>query len=175
MATVSPEVNDIRRRMAQIRRELHEDVQGVVAGAEAVADWRRWIRNYPWAVCGAAFAIGYLIVPRKHTAAPTIHINNGEPIRSWANSEPEPVVESKKPKKRGLLWKGMGLLAPIVFRAGRNYALQYAETWLAQQMQKQQGGSPDLANLFGMMGTPPPNDPMAQPGAGYMPGSVRNG
>ena len=36
MATATNEIEEIRRQMAQIRRELHEDVQEVVAGAEAV-------------------------------------------------------------------------------------------------------------------------------------------
>ncbi len=65
MASTLSEVDEIRRHMAQIRHELHEDVQGVVKGAEATADWRRYIRNYPWAAVGIAFGVGFLIVPRR--------------------------------------------------------------------------------------------------------------
>ncbi|MEA2631568.1 MAG: hypothetical protein QOE66_1787, partial [Chloroflexota bacterium] len=70
MATATNEIEEIRRQMAQIRRELHEDVQEVVAGAEAVADWRRYIRMYPWAAVGIATATGYLIVPKRRRSVP---------------------------------------------------------------------------------------------------------
>ena len=80
MASVSNEVDEIRRQMAQIRRELHEDVQGVVAGAEAVADWRRYIRLYPWAAVGAA--VGSAVGTASRTD-PAAVIPPFSPIR-WA-------------------------------------------------------------------------------------------
>src|SRR5947209_12012268 len=53
------------RSMARIRRELHEDVRGVVESAEAVTDWKHWIRDYPWASVAAAAAVGFFLVPKR--------------------------------------------------------------------------------------------------------------
>ncbi|MHC5544836.1 hypothetical protein ACYOEI_41915, partial [Singulisphaera rosea] len=66
MATVTNDADEILRQMALIRRDLHEDVRGVVASAEAVTDWHRHIRNHPWLALGAATAVGYFVVPRRH-------------------------------------------------------------------------------------------------------------
>ncbi|WP_435019590.1 hypothetical protein TA3x_001374 [Tundrisphaera sp. TA3] len=155
MATAPTDIDDIRRRMAQIRRELHEDVQGVVAGAEAVADWRRWIRNYPWASVGVAFVLGYVIIPRKHRSSPTIHITHPDaplPVAAQA-------VQPPAKKKKSLILKGLGLLAPVVFRAGQGYALQFLEQWMAQRMQAQAQQPFDFASAFGVPGHPAPGQP----------------
>ena len=70
VATASTtDVDDIRRQMAQIRRELHEDMQGVVAGAEAAFDWQYYVRLYPWAFLAGAAVVGYLVVPKRHKTA----------------------------------------------------------------------------------------------------------
>ena len=90
MATAPQEIDDVRRRMAQIRRELHEDVKGVVEGAEAATDWRRYVRNYPWATTGLALAIGYLVIPRRHKPT-TIQISHAAPEAAKA-------VPSERPR-----------------------------------------------------------------------------
>ncbi|WP_435008153.1 hypothetical protein P12x_005428 [Tundrisphaera lichenicola] len=141
--------------MAQIRRELHEDVRGVVEGAEAATDWRRYVRNYPMASIGLALAVGYLVVPRRRqtvrqiTAAPF-----GE---SRELAEPVRVIEREAEKKgKGLLGTAIGFFAPMALRAAQGYALQYAEQWLAQHMAQQFQNHPDLAAAFGGHAEPPP-------------------
>lgn len=64
MAEVS-EVEQVRRQMARIRCELDENVEQVVESARQIADWRYYVRAYPWAAVGAAFAAGYFVVPRR--------------------------------------------------------------------------------------------------------------
>ena len=56
---------EIREQMAQVRRELNINYGGVVENARDMADWRYYVRNYPWATLGAAVAIGYLVVPNR--------------------------------------------------------------------------------------------------------------
>ncbi len=138
--------------MAQIRRDLHEDVKGVVEGAEAATDWRRFVRSYPWACMGAAVALGYFIVPRKHR--PTTVQISAAPIAPPVTAEPVATVEPKKGK--GLLGSAFGLVAPMVFRTAQGYALQFAEQWLAQKVAEQMGQHPDLAAAFGAGAQPPP-------------------
>ena len=65
------EIDEIRRQMAQIRHDLHQDVSNVVSGVSEVVnevsgvmDWRSALRGHPYMLVGAALAAGYLIVPR---------------------------------------------------------------------------------------------------------------
>jgi hypothetical protein len=55
----------IRQRMREVRCELGEDVQEFVETAKTVTDWRFYVERYPWICMGAAFAIGYVVVPKK--------------------------------------------------------------------------------------------------------------
>jgi hypothetical protein len=153
VSSAPPELEDIRKRMAQIRRDLHDDVRGVVEGAEAATDWRRFVRNYPWACMGAAVAVGYLIVPRKHHASATLQIAPAEIARAVA-VEPSMPVEARKGK--GLLGTMFGLVAPMAFKAAQGYALQFAEQWLAHKVAEQMAQHPEMASAFGMQQEPEP-------------------
>ena len=71
--STAAEITEIQRRMAQVRRELHEEVREAVKGAQSLTDWRSQVRHHPWLALGAAAAVGYLIVPRRRQEpAPTI-------------------------------------------------------------------------------------------------------
>ncbi len=154
MLTAPPEIDEIRKQMAQIRRDLHADVQGVVQGAEAATDWKRYIRDYPWASLGAAVVVGYLLVPHKQRPA-TIQLAPSEPVRTVAAEAIRPAEEKKG---KSLLGMAFGLVAPVAFRAVQGYALQYAEQWLAGKVAEQMQQHPDLAAAFGGQpaGTPGP-------------------
>ncbi len=132
MATAPNEIDDIRRQMARIRRELHEDVRDVVKGAEAVSDWRHYMRMYPWATVVAAAAIGYFVVPKRRKPA----IKAAEVAQAVAAVMPQMVLPthaaSPKPSK-GLIRGALGLLTPIALRAAQNYATHFASNWIAQQ------------------------------------------
>ena len=156
VSTAPPETDEIRKKMAQIRRDLHEDVQNVVQGAGAATDWRRYIRNYPWASMGVALAVGYMIVPRRHKA-PTLQIAPGEIARAVALEAPK-VPESEK-KGKGLLGTAFSLIAPVALRTAQGYALQFAEQWMAQRVAQQMQLHPDLAAAFGGHQPPPPQGP----------------
>ena len=126
--------------MARIRRELHEDVREVVTSAEAVTDWRRYIRMYPWASLGATFAVGYLIVPKRRI------IPHGIATQADLDRVREAVEESREQSKaksrKGLLGSIFGLIGPVAVRAAQTYAVQYLESWLARQMQQQKAAGP---------------------------------
>ena len=167
MSTAPPEIDEIRRKMAQIRRDLHKDVRGVVQGAEAATDWRRFIRNYPWASMGVAVFAGYLIVPRRHRPSTTIQIAPAEATPARA-VETFRAPEPEKKKGKGLVGMLFGMVAPIAFKAAQGYALQYAEQWLAQRVAQQAQLHPDLAAI--LTGQQPPQGPPSQgPGPGPAP------
>jgi hypothetical protein len=193
VATARDDVDEIRRAMAQIRRELHEDMQGVVAGAEAASDWRYYVRRYPWVALGAAAALGFLVVPkRKRSAAEVAEKAATEAVHQTAGRlsgllrrtrheaakvaegakdvaegrEPESV--EKKKAKSGLMGMLFGMITPIAMRAAQNYAMHFVENWITQQQQAA-GLGPMAAG-----GPPPGFGPFggfgAPPGGGPRPG-----
>jgi len=140
------DADEIRRLMAQIRRELHTDVREVVASAEAVTDWRRYIRNAPWVALGVSVAVGYLIVPRRHrpTSQGVVAV-----VPADASKVKEIVAETraeaKKSERKGLIGRAFGFLTPIAVRAAQSYALQYLEQYIAQQQAGAAGPMPTSA------------------------------
>ncbi|HVT30401.1 MAG TPA: hypothetical protein VHE81_20490 [Lacipirellulaceae bacterium] len=58
----------IRRRMAELRRELTIDVRDVGRSARAMTNLSFYVRQFPWATMAAAVAAGYILVPKKREA-----------------------------------------------------------------------------------------------------------
>jgi hypothetical protein len=147
------DVDEIRRQMALIRRELHEDVREVVATAETVTDWRHYVAMYPWVSLGTAFAVGYFIVPRRSRSIAEIATKADiskvtEAVESAKQSVIETTAEKVEPRKKGkgLLSIVLGLAAPVVWRAAQSYLVSFAENWIAQQhmMAQTQAGPPPV-------------------------------
>src|SRR5438874_49626 len=118
VSTIPNEADQIRREMALIRRELHDDVREVVATASAVTDWRRYLTAYPWVSLGAAFAVGYLIVPRRRKKVATQ--SDVSKVREAVESTRQTVVESAKAKdddskkrRKGLIGAALGIITPL--------------------------------------------------------------
>jgi hypothetical protein len=57
--------DEIRRRMAELRRDLSLDVREVSRHARVMTDWRFYVRRFPWATVGIAAVAGYLLVPKR--------------------------------------------------------------------------------------------------------------
>ena len=51
--------------MHSVRRDVGDDVQGIVASAKTLTDWRHYAKHHPWLCLGAAFAAGYVLVPAR--------------------------------------------------------------------------------------------------------------
>ena len=63
------EADQIRKEMAKIRLEMHQDVAGVVKNAESMLDWRSYIRNAPWVSMGAVHGTWVPDCPQKKVSA----------------------------------------------------------------------------------------------------------
>jgi hypothetical protein len=57
------QAEEIRRAMAQVRRDVDANSAEVLSHAREMADWRYHVRKYPKLSLAAAAAIGYLLVP----------------------------------------------------------------------------------------------------------------
>src|SRR5207245_5945105 len=67
MAHVSTEAEELQRRMQEVRMNLGVEMHDLVENARTIADWRHYWRTHPWACCGAAAAIGFLVVPSRRS------------------------------------------------------------------------------------------------------------
>jgi hypothetical protein len=168
VATTTNESDEIQQQMARIRRELHQDVSEVVAGAEAAADWRRYVRAYPWAAVGIALAVGYLVVPRQGRGGRGGAASEADldAIRALLEQARQTAGEAKEPVRKSLLGAAVAMLAPLAWKLAQDYGVAYLEQWLIQQQQQwtaQSGPRPEGA---GRQGRPP--SPGDGPG-GYPP------
>ncbi len=171
MATVSQESDEIRRQMAQIRRAMHEDVKEVVATAEAAADWRQYLMAYPWVSIGVAFGIGYLIVPRRHKTRDAIKATQADvsKVREMVETTGKKVAETARAqtdppaRKKGLIAAGLGMLAPIAWKAAQGYAMKYLEQWIMQQQSSAMQAGPPPFQPGGSIGPGGPGGPGRPP------------
>ena len=128
MITESNDVQEIYRRMAVIRRELHTNVSESVAGAEAVVDWGRYTWTYPWIALGAAAGAGYLLYNSRHQPAKADAATSpggtatGEPVTSAGATTREPSWSVQS-----LVLGAGSILVPLAVRAGQNYVLNWLE------------------------------------------------
>jgi len=162
VSTGSSEVDDIRREMAKVRRELHADVQGVVSTAEAATDWKRYLTAYPYASLATAAVVGYMLVPRRVEAAAPVSgavvQEDVAKLHALVAKATETVTEATKkikPPRKGIVAAAIGLAAPMVFRAAQGYAMKYLEGWILQQ----QMSHPVSGPLFVRPGGAAPDSP----------------
>jgi hypothetical protein len=136
MATFKPsnstEIEDIQRRMAQIRHDMHSEVLGAVQGARALTDWRSLIRTYPWVTVGIAAAAGYFLVPRRRSDAPTFVAVKGSSPEVAALIDPQKQGDKAKRSGWSILGTVFSLVAPLAVRAAQNYAMQHIEGLIGQ-------------------------------------------
>lgn len=124
MTTDSPAA-EIQQEMLRVRRRLDCDVQETVAGAQQLTDWKYYLKNYPWHVCGAAAAIGYLAVSR-----PTRIVSpDAESLERLAKRNRLVVQQQPQPERSTSLAQSAGrLVGHMVLRA--------AVAWAGQQLGK---------------------------------------
>jgi hypothetical protein len=135
---------EIQQRMAAVRRELEQQVAGVFTNARTLADWRHHFREHPLLVCGAAAAIGFLVVPQRRRSMRFVVNYAGE--ASNDGTIVQPAVQPTEPLPgRPILAALLGLAANLVVkevaglaaRRGRELLDRFVE---AQSRRKSQSG-----------------------------------
>lgn len=122
---------DIRQRMAALRTELEEDVQGVSDSARAMSDWRFYVRRFPFAAAGLAAAAGFLLVPKRSQ----VIVPDAETLAAMAKQNrvwvktgaPQP-----QDKQRGMLGGLLALAASAGARLAMNWATAQLKSSLAE-------------------------------------------
>jgi hypothetical protein len=104
-----PTPEEIERQMAVLRSVLEHDVKELASEARTLADWRYHFQRHPWAFCGAAAALGFLIVPR---ARRTYSVVGSVERDGRAESLSEPVQLEQGPKRSGVISEG--LIKPLL-------------------------------------------------------------
>lgn len=138
MATVRIEADDLRRQMAEIRSQLHQDMREVVNVATIATDWRSYLRGRPWLAIGLAFSAGFLLVPRRSRPTTLVVPPSAVDVRNL-----QPAVQAEKPGRLPLMRWFLGAVGPIAVRAAQSYALNYVENFLVNQ---QAGPRPEAAS-----------------------------
>jgi len=128
LATVGIEADEIRRQMAEIRSQLHQDVRGVVNVAASATDWRSYLRGRPWLAIGLAFTSGFLLVPGR--TRPTTLVVQPPAVDLH---KLRAVEKAEKPGRLTLFRRLLSAIGPIAIRAGQAYAMNYVENLLADQ------------------------------------------
>lgn len=131
MTNIPSTVEEIQQQMRQVRTELGNGVEELVANAQdvkswarEVTDWRHYVRNYPWACLGAAAAVGYLMVPSRSQVVVADTLLSG--------------LKNGKPKASGGMVKSLvNMAAGALLQGGLAVLTQKLNQTLAQVMSPQ--------------------------------------
>jgi hypothetical protein len=108
----------IRRRMAELRRELTGGVQEVSRNARAMTDWTLYVRRFPWATVAVAAAAGFAMVPRKKAVISPDQEALAEMVRK---KQLRLDVDHKAEKKQGMLASLAAAAVAWAAKAGMTY------------------------------------------------------
>jgi len=123
---------EIRKRMAELRRELTCDVDDVSRSVREVGRNARemasplyLIRNYPWVSAAVAGAVGYLLVPKKR------HVVKPDPVllAELVRKEQIKLDTSKASSESRGMFKSLAVMGITwAARTGMNYMVQRLTT-----------------------------------------------
>lgn len=110
--------DSIRQRMREVRCELGEDVEEFVESARTMTDWHYYFERYPWICIGAAFALGYVVVPGRR---PIINLDADAVLELAKKKQFVITPEKKEPEKRS--WRAgiVSLLANAALKGAMTY------------------------------------------------------
>lgn len=108
----------IRRQMHEIRREVGADVQGIVDSAQELSDWRYYVRRNPWLSVGAAFAVGFMVSPRRREIMKRLE---GVDVKSLLSQAGLAAAPAAALGGGGLAMKVLAFVGPIAARSAASY------------------------------------------------------
>jgi len=129
MMTTEDPAETIRRRMAELRRELTHDVQDVTRSAKAMASPSFYVRKFPWATLAIAAGVGYMLIPKKKQVIKPDMEALAELVRkNQVNINSSKATEESQGMVKTLAVMGLSYAA----KAGMNYIIQQLTTAAAK-------------------------------------------
>lgn len=118
---------DICRRMNDVRCSLGDDVEEMVESARTLADWRHYVKMYPWVCLAGAAAVGFLVVPKRVE----IISPSADALEQLAKRNKLVVKSNPQPQaKSGIGGALIGMLANAAVRGAMGYLGQNAGRFL---------------------------------------------
>src|SRR6476660_478798 len=124
MVDSDDEVEKIRKRMSELRRELVYDVQDVSRSAKAMASPSFYIRKFPWATLAVAAGVGYMLIPKKKQVVQPDMEALAELVRKNQVNINTKAAEPSQGMMASLAVMGLSWAA----KAGLNYVVQQMTT-----------------------------------------------
>lgn len=145
MSNVSndPEIDEIRKRMSVIRREMHVDFQTAVQSAERLFDWKGYVTRFPWVALVLAAGVGFIVAPARRRTKVVKGVSataSVSPSRIPEENPDSPRSEAAKSRSTGeMIGLAFGILGPIVVRVAQSYTISAIENWLNSNTQMNSG------------------------------------
>jgi hypothetical protein len=133
------QAEEIRRAMAEMRRNLDANTEVVMNHAREMVDWRYHVRKYPSLTLAAAAAVGYLAVPAKRQP----------PMAVDAADRPLGPVTVKTARQSSLAQQLLGTAARLVISNGMPLLAREA-----MRLWQQRGGSTPEATVCSSVENP---------------------
>jgi hypothetical protein len=122
--------DEIRAELRRTRGRLACDVSVVADDARQLTDWRYYVRRFPWAVIGAAGALGYLAVPRRvEVRSPDVKTLEKLAKRNQLVVETKPQAA----QRAGLMDTLLTMTGNVLLRAAVAYAGQHMGKLFGEQ------------------------------------------
>ncbi len=127
---------EIRAQMRVIRRELRNNVQGLVSNASQMFDWKSYVRSFPWTFVAVAAVAGYLLVPRRKIV--TLPRETEQSLKSLSEEIRAAVAPPPKPQP-SLISTILPVLGGLALRAGTTYLTRMGTSYLHKMLNGTQG------------------------------------
>jgi len=114
---MSDSADDIVKRMQDVRREVSDNVKGIVGSAKTLTDWRYHVRRHPWLCAGLALGAGFLVVPRKKQVPTADARQLAELLKKY-----NVAVQPQHSGSGGLIKALVGMAVPMIGRAAMTMA-----------------------------------------------------
>jgi hypothetical protein len=125
VSPTSPAV--LQWQMLNVRRDLNEHADQMIATARDQFVWRHFASKHPWIALGAAAAAGYALAPRRRSAR-----GAGETAKETIEPATVAGKTSQPSAVAGVAAAVLAAVLPALAREGVSLASQVARQWLAQ-------------------------------------------
>ncbi len=114
---------EIKDRMAELRRGLRADAAQIARSAQQATDWKFYVQRFPLVCAGVAFVVGYALVPSKRARGPLLATD--EQLERMAKAgQLKVVAEAPSAEQPGLLRKAMFAVGGLALRAALDHVGQ---------------------------------------------------